>query len=111
MLPAEAELLASSRHCNVEVWSLGSNVLCIQGAEPCSLAKLALCPSLPACVPLRCPAQFSTSMVLFYMYWLAAWVPACMHMPACCRARTMAFRVSQLLLLSPLPPAARPAVA
>ena len=57
MLPAEAELLASSRHCNVEVWALGSTVLCIQGAQPCSLAKLALCPSLPACVPTECPAQ------------------------------------------------------
>ncbi|KAK9826140.1 hypothetical protein WJX81_008376 [Elliptochloris bilobata] len=30
-LPADAELLASSRHCSVEVWSLGDNVLCIQG--------------------------------------------------------------------------------
>ena len=49
-LPGEAELLASSRHCNVEVWSLGSTVLCIQGARPCSLAKLALCTSWPACM-------------------------------------------------------------
>lgn len=43
MLPAEAELLASSRHCNVEVWALGSRVLCIQGAQTW--------PSAPACRP------------------------------------------------------------
>ena len=45
-LPADAELLASSRHCNVEVWSLGSSVLCIQGAHSCWHVKLTLCASL-----------------------------------------------------------------